>query len=85
MAEVACFCGCLFSFDGGAGACPKCGEVASLTVGPRRNGPEAAMPVMQNPSLADTVSQAQRALFMTAVGSPLASRYASIAGTVTGG
>jgi len=43
------------------------------------------MPVMQNPSLADTVSQAQRALFMTAVGSPLASRYASIAGTVTGG
>ena len=31
MTEVACFCGCFFSFDGGAGACPKCGEVASVT------------------------------------------------------
>jgi hypothetical protein len=31
MADVACFCGCCFSFDGGAGACPRCGEVASLT------------------------------------------------------
>ena len=31
MADVACFCGCCFSFDGGAGACPKCGEVASVT------------------------------------------------------
>jgi hypothetical protein len=34
MAEVACFCGCCFSFDGAAGACPECGEVARLTVGP---------------------------------------------------
>ena len=33
MAQVACFCGSCFSFDGGAGACPKCGEVASLTGG----------------------------------------------------
>ena len=33
MAEVACFCGCCFSFDGAAGACPKCGEVARLTAG----------------------------------------------------
>jgi NAD(P)-dependent dehydrogenase (short-subunit alcohol dehydrogenase family) len=31
MTDVACFCGCFFSFDGGAGACPKCGEVASVT------------------------------------------------------
>jgi hypothetical protein len=31
MADVACFCGCCFSFDGGAGTCPRCGEVASLT------------------------------------------------------
>jgi hypothetical protein len=30
MADVACFCGCCFSFDGGAGACPRCGEVASV-------------------------------------------------------
>lgn len=31
MTDVACFCNCLFSFDGDAGACPKCGEVASVT------------------------------------------------------
>ena len=34
MADVACFCGCLYSFDGGGGACPKCGEYVSLTTGP---------------------------------------------------
>jgi len=33
MADVACFCGCVYSFDGHAGACPGCGEVATLTVG----------------------------------------------------
>ena len=30
MAQVACFCGSCFSFDGGAGTCPKCGEAAML-------------------------------------------------------
>ena len=30
MADVACFCGCLYSFHGGAGACPKCGEYATV-------------------------------------------------------
>jgi shikimate 5-dehydrogenase len=30
MAEVACFCGCLYSFHGGAGACPRCGEHATV-------------------------------------------------------
>jgi hypothetical protein len=38
MADVACFCGCCFSFDGGAGACPKCGEVASVTGAPVLEG-----------------------------------------------
>jgi hypothetical protein len=28
MTNVACFCGCLYSFDGGKGPCPKCGAVA---------------------------------------------------------
>jgi hypothetical protein len=37
MAQVACFCGCCFSFDGGAGTCPKCGEAALLRGGA---GPE---------------------------------------------
>jgi hypothetical protein len=31
MTDVACFCGCCFSFDGGAAACPRCGQVASVT------------------------------------------------------
>ena len=28
MTNVACFCGCLYSFDGGEGPCPKCGAIA---------------------------------------------------------
>ena len=33
MTDVACFCGCLYSFDGGAGACPRCGECAAIPTG----------------------------------------------------
>lgn len=33
MADVACFCGSRFTFEGAAGACPRCGEVASLAGG----------------------------------------------------
>ncbi len=40
MADVACFCGCVYSFDGHAGACPGCGEVATLTVGRAPAGTE---------------------------------------------
>lgn len=39
MADVACFCGCFYSFDGAAGACPQCGEIASVGTGP---APESA-------------------------------------------
>jgi hypothetical protein len=51
MADVACFCGCPFSFNGEAGACPKCGRVASVTTGPvlarpGHNRPEHPVPVM---------------------------------------
>jgi uncharacterized Zn finger protein (UPF0148 family) len=28
MTNVACFCGCLYFFDGGEGPCPQCGAVA---------------------------------------------------------
>jgi hypothetical protein len=34
MTDVGCFCGCLYSFDGGGAACPKCGEYATVTAGP---------------------------------------------------
>lgn len=33
MTDIACFCGCLYSFDGGAGACPGCGECAAVPTG----------------------------------------------------
>ena len=38
MVDVACFCGCCYSFDGGAGPCPRCGEVASILPEPARLG-----------------------------------------------
>jgi hypothetical protein len=28
MTDVACFCGCLYYFDGSEGPCPQCGAVA---------------------------------------------------------
>jgi hypothetical protein len=34
MTDVAFFCGCFYSFDTGAGACPKCGECAMVRAGP---------------------------------------------------
>lgn len=51
MTDVACFCGCCFSFDAGAAACPRCGEVASVTVGrpledAGRSQPEIPVPVV---------------------------------------
>jgi len=51
MAEVACFCGCCFSFDDGEGACPNCGEVARVRTGPvpdsaERSRPELPVPVL---------------------------------------
>ena len=41
MADVACFCGCVYYFEGDAGACPGCGEVATLTVGREQPSPAA--------------------------------------------
>jgi hypothetical protein len=51
MTDVACFCGCCFSFDGGAAACPRCGEVATLTAGlaledAGRSQPKIPVPVV---------------------------------------
>ncbi len=37
MTDVACFCGCFYSFDGGRGACPQCGEDVTLTTGSTLN------------------------------------------------
>ena len=34
MADVACFCGCCFSFVGTVGACPECGEEVTLRTAP---------------------------------------------------
>jgi hypothetical protein len=45
MTDVACFCGCCYSFEGDGGACPRCGEYAAVRPGPAvastgRNQPE---------------------------------------------
>jgi predicted ATP-dependent serine protease len=31
MTNVACFCGCVYSFSGAVGACPNCGEYTTFT------------------------------------------------------
>jgi hypothetical protein len=31
MTSVACFCGCLYSFDSAEGPCPNCGAVACVS------------------------------------------------------
>ena len=31
MIDVACFCGCRYSFAGDIGACPQCGEYVTMT------------------------------------------------------
>lgn len=56
MAEVACFCGCLYSFDGGAGDCPKCGEYASVTAA---SVSKSAQPGQQGQSLRATNGNGQ--------------------------
>lgn len=30
MTNVACFCGCAYSFEGPEGPCPRCGAVAGV-------------------------------------------------------
>jgi hypothetical protein len=35
MTDVACFCGCCYSFSGAAGPCPVCGEIAVVSAHPR--------------------------------------------------
>lgn len=41
MADVACFCGCCYSFEGGAGACPGCGEYAVIAAAPASARPRS--------------------------------------------
>jgi hypothetical protein len=50
MADVACFCGCFYSFDGHAGACPGCGEVATVTVGRASVGTERGQQEQPSPA-----------------------------------
>jgi hypothetical protein len=52
MAEVACYCGCSYSFYGDAGACPHCGEVATLRTRPVTSGtvPAGAVPASAVPA-----------------------------------
>jgi len=95
MIDVACFCGYCFSFGGGAAACPRCGEVASVTASlapgdTGRSQPKIPVPVVngvgqngQTPAAraeAGAWPAAQPTLFMTAVSSRAAGRYPPIPG-----
>jgi hypothetical protein len=48
MTDVACFCGCVYSFGGDAAACPRCGEIAIIRspspTPPRRPEPASSTP-----------------------------------------
>jgi len=49
MTDVACFCGCLYSFAGSAGTCPRCGKCAIIrTSSPARGErrPQLAEPAV---------------------------------------
>ena len=56
-------------------------EVAAAALAGLRLGETVCVPGLPDPCLLDTVSEAQAALFTTAVSSRLASRYAPVPGT----
>ena len=53
-------------------------EVAAAALAGLRLGETICVPGLPDPSMLDTVSEAQRALFMTAVSGGLAGRYAPV-------
>jgi len=63
MTHVACFCGCLYSFDGDEGPCPKCGAIAVVR-------PKAIRMTSENPEQGEP-----DAATASAKASPLASRW----------
>jgi hypothetical protein len=91
MSDVACFCGCRFSFDGGAAACPSCGEIASVTASLVRGdaGPsQSAVPVPVVSGIGHNrqlpragTERVLRALFIAAVSPRSADRYPPVPGT----
>jgi hypothetical protein len=59
MTDVACFCGCCFSFDAGAAACPRCGEVATVTADPAPGDAGRSQPKIPVPALNGTGQNGQ--------------------------
>jgi hypothetical protein len=47
MTDVACFCNCLYSFEGAAGACPQCGAVAAIPTAAASTGHERSRRAQQ--------------------------------------
>ena len=85
MARVACFCGCTFSFDSGAGACPRCGEAVSLTGAvPEisvRDWPGEPVPARSGVSQEDRLTDTWTELVETGVLSGAAAIYSKAAGS----
>lgn len=61
MAEVACFCGCFYSFDGDGGACPQCGEYASVRTAPALRSSGRSQPGQPAPAANSAGRNGQKA------------------------
>lgn len=60
MADVACFCNCFYSFEGGAGACPRCGAVAVVMTAAAPTGRERSQRAQSRvPAVGDDTAEAR--------------------------
>jgi hypothetical protein len=64
MFNVACFCGCCYSFSDGVGVCPRCGRAAVESV--PSSGPRTGRPAQPETLV---LTDGQRTLVLTSVSS----------------
>jgi hypothetical protein len=63
MFNVACFCGCCYSFSDGAGLCPRCGRAAVVPIS--STGPGSGRRQVRPETL--VLTDATRTLVLTSV------------------
>src|ERR1700722_17749959 len=73
MFNVACFCGCCYSFSKGAGACARCGKTAAVSV----PSPGARTACRQARPETLVLTDGQRTLVLADVSSGVGGRYAA--------
>jgi hypothetical protein len=72
MVNVACFCGCCYSFSDGVGACPRCGKAAVVSA-PRPGPGTGRQPA--GPEIL-VLTDGQRTLVLTDLSSGATERHA---------